>query len=288
MGNWLALQSAWEHGRLGKTGPEGAADRPLMNGDDQLWEITAFGPDGVKMRRRDMHGEDGEPVDVSLDPNSFSFTGPWHIANNDTTAEIWKSKYAPLEDHGDQDPLGVKLDMDAKIEAKQQDVDDILALLGPDGGINVPGGDDGISDLAGAPESDAPSTATVFDETLNKKIEIPVDKLEAWALGTWTPPDPAAAEPTGGSQKIVHGVAAEFSPSEPILSTEMDLADLDAISAQLLNKHVITLPIEALDADWDATNLGTANGLGTVTSVETKKAWDYTSTPAKIVDEQDE
>lgn len=262
MGNFNALRVAWERGRLGPTGPEGAADRPLYNGkDDSLWEITDFGDDGMKLKRR---AGVAAPVNwmqdqVFIGPDDFAANGPWYIPSNDTTAAVWKSKYAP-DSNTETDPDGIGLHQDSAIAAKQQDVDDILALLDPadDPSLDIPG-DDGTSDAVGGD-----AMLAEIESSTDAELEALIAAEEAIA---------AANAPTS-DQKITNDVVAGLGAGIPLLSTEMALSDIDTISAQLLNKPVIVLPIEAHDnPDWAAADLGVANGLGTVISVEQKQSY---------------
>jgi hypothetical protein len=299
LGNWASLEQAWVNGRLGPTGPEGAADRPLMNASNELWEITAFNPDGIKIRRRD----DGSNVEATLDTGSWEATGPWYMAGNDTTAAIWKSKYAPeieegsvnlpdgtklqpgdqVDLHGEvftvnalepdpENPGGGLAELDDgsgmpsaskgwyNVDSLAKPSDDALGALGPDGGINVPGGDDGITDAVGM------AAEEVWPSPTDAAVKEVVDELMVDSAPTV-------------SKKIVHGVLAGFSPSDPTLSTEMDGTDLDALKAQFLGKNVIILPLDSYEnPDWTG-DLGTANGFGTVTDIMTKQQWDYSTTP---------
>ena len=274
LGNWKALTQAVERGRLGKDN-----DRPLMHSDGTLWQMTKAPGDfnDTAILVRQTPGGDDPTTNLRLLSNgNFKESGPWFMPANDTTAAVWKSKY-PEKPASDLDPDGQSLAEQSKIAAQEADAADVLALLGPDGGVDIGGADDGVSDAAGLPgEETDPGMQNVVDDVLGK-IQIPADMVEAWSKGLWTPGDDQAtdveAEPTS-SQKTVYGVKAGLSPGIPILSTEMAISDIDQLEAALVGKNVITLPIEAHDnPDWDATNLGTANGLGTVTEVGKKQVY---------------
>ena len=253
--SWNTLHEAIGQGRLG---PDG--DRyPLRHADGTLWEITKFpnsDTDSMILTRKTAGGDDPEIASHIVEgfPDTFKQTGPWFLPSNDATAAVWQSKFDPPPDLEVNSP-----DTALALHAKDQDVDDIIALLEP---VDTPQldtpGDDGVADAAGVKVADPELEALLAEE------QAIADKME-WAL--------AAAQPTT-SVKIVHHVVHGLSPGEPILSTEMDPADANLQA--LVGKSVVVLPIASHDnPDWEGTNLGSANGLGTVLSVETKQQYSY-------------
>jgi hypothetical protein len=275
--NWATFLRSVERHRLGKDN-----DGPLMHDDGTLFEVVhapAHSGDNLILRRR----TGGPPSELTLEQNTFNSTGTWFVANNDTTSAIWKSKYAPLDDHGgDSDPDGQKHHQATEIAIADGVIDDPAdATVTP-----AIGGPTDAADAVGVEMTDEDTEMqSVYDDELGK-IKIPQDKVVAWMKGEWKPSQLAdemtAAEPTA-SQKIVHGVIAGLSPSEPLLSTELNVDDIDALKAQLLGKSVVTMPIESYEnPDWEGFDLGAVNGTGTVTEITTKKVWDYSTTPKSI------
>ncbi|HET9667224.1 MAG TPA: hypothetical protein VFP09_10725 [Desertimonas sp.] len=253
--NWPTFVRNVERGRLGKDN-----DRPLMHEDGSLWKVEhAPTHEGDNLiLTNSVNGKS-----VTLNESVFKATGTWFVASNDTTAAVWQSKFAPVEDHGDADPGGIKQSQDHQIAVAKGELDEFPdqpetpTVGGP--------GDDGFSDAVEIPTT--PTAVDIANDPNLSNLEaeeaiaaLQVDEADADLM--------AASEPTAGSQKLVHGVLAGMSPGEPLLSTEMQVSDLDALKAQLVGKHVVTLPIEAYEnPDWEGYDLGAVNGTGTVTDV---------------------
>ena len=291
--NFKTLATLIDNRRFGAPGPNGSREFPLVGGsmspgeEKQIWEIIGFKVngdlgDGVTLRRRDATGY----TDVTLTPDQFNASGPWYAPSNDTTGHIWKSKYLPDDTAGDGN---LTLDEKTKIVAKQQDVDDVLALLGPDG-PEIPD-----PDHAGMVE-------VISDEGFGKTIRIPESKHAAYLNAEWSPgmedddtpkfdpeleallakeqaiADKLAADKTAVAKtaaaptfdkKTLNGVVASLGPGTPFLSTEMAVTDLDQMKADLIGKPIVVLPIEAHDnPDWEPdVPLDYMNGLGVVNDV---------------------
>ena len=269
-----SLLTADDQGRFGP-----ADDRwPLRHGDGTLWDIAnmpANEQDDLVLVRRTAGGDNPDVVTQHLQgfPDTFKTAGPWFMPANDATAAIWRSKFDPPPDTELHDP-----NLAVKIDAKQQQVDDLIALLEPvdKPELDAPGSDDGLGDVTELPPDllaqqqgqTAPFTADDELEALLAEEQAIADKIAA------------SAEPVGTPTKITNDVVDALGAGTPLLSTEMAAGDVDMLNEQLLNKNVVVLPIAAHDnPDWESGNLGSANGLGTVVSIETKQKYTYAPTP---------
>ena len=228
LGNWNAFQAAVERGRFGKDN-----DRPLMDGNGDLWEIQSLYDDdqgtGVILKGKSPGNNQG--AGYVVESSDWGNT-TWFMPNNDTTGFVWKSKYAP-ETTGDSDPDGISLAQQSAISLKEQGVDDPLAYLGPDGGINLPA-DDGISDATGMPDLTG-MTNLEAEEAVAKQMseQAAADlqaELEAEAIDN--APDT--------NLKIVHGVVAGLAPPNRSCrprSAPLRQGPLRAATARQVRRH---------------------------------------------------
>ena len=116
--NWASMVAAWDHHWLGPTGAEGSTEWAIRNGKDgSLYEVTAFGTDGVTLKRRT-----GGDATVTFSPEAFTETGPWFRPGNDTTAALWHSKFDPEKTPDVPEP-------EDDVEVTLAEQDDILDWL---------------------------------------------------------------------------------------------------------------------------------------------------------------
>ena len=269
--NWQTLMAGRERNYYG---PENAW--ALRDGYGQLWEITTFPEDDGDDLVLQWISPSGKASTWTLNKESFANSN-WFRAGNDTTAAIWKSKIPETAAKPNPDDVDVShlspddqkwyqqmsatdVDKPEPIEADPADAPSQV-FVKTDPTTWKYASDEEFNEAF--PDS---TVATQIQNDVDPELEKVIAEEEAIAQAV------ANAAPTV-EIKTNGTIVDALGPGEPIMSTEWLPGDIDQITADLMGKNVVVLPLGALDnPDWDG-QMGIANGLGTVVEVKLNNEW---------------